>query len=141
MKMKTFTAVLTFSQSSRAEIVIEAETMEEAEELANEIQEDEVDDWNPFDGQVEVNEVRAGGELPKPSKRFNPSGGSVPGTPNNGLRAHNATLAIGFTGNDGEDTETNIVDTLANIMHLCDRDGLDFQKVVKTATMHHEAEA
>ncbi len=139
-KLKTFTVVLNHSQSSRAEVVIEARNMAAAEEMAEEIRADEIDDWNPYDGEVEVCQVRVGGKKAKPSK-FKPYGGSLPGTPNNSMRAHNAELAIAFTGNDAEDTTTNIVDTLANIHHLCHREGIDFAVCLKSATMHYEAEA
>ena len=51
-------ALLTFVQYSRAEVEIEAETIEQAEQMAGEISADEVENWNPTDGMVSVESVR-----------------------------------------------------------------------------------
>jgi len=55
--MKTFTATLTFAQYSRAEVLIKAHSLEDARRKADEIGADEVDDWNPVDGEVSVENV------------------------------------------------------------------------------------
>ncbi len=52
-----YEARLTFTQHSRATVIIEAASLEEAEEKAKDIQADEIDDGNPFDGEVYVLEV------------------------------------------------------------------------------------
>jgi len=55
--MSRFNVVLIFIQYSRANVVIDAVTLEEAQEKAEEIGAGEVDYWNPFDGQVAVESV------------------------------------------------------------------------------------
>lgn len=55
---KKFEAMLSFKQHSRAKVIIEAESLAEAEEMAGEIQSDEVDDWNPIHGEVSVDSVQ-----------------------------------------------------------------------------------
>jgi hypothetical protein len=55
--MKTFTAILTHTEYSRAEVKINARNQAEADQLASEIYADQVDDWNPFDGSVDVESV------------------------------------------------------------------------------------
>jgi hypothetical protein len=52
-----YEAILTFTQSSRAKVVIEADSIEDAQAKADEIQSDEVNDWNPIDGNVYVESV------------------------------------------------------------------------------------
>lgn len=42
-------------------------------------------------------------------------------------------------GND--DTELDVIEALADIMHLCDRDGVDFDVVLATARTHYAAES
>jgi hypothetical protein len=55
--MKTFIATMTFFQLSRAEVLIKARSIEAARLKAEEIGADEVDDWNPVDGEVSVESV------------------------------------------------------------------------------------
>ena len=55
--MKTFTATLTFVQYSRAEVLIKAHSLKDARRKADEIGADEVDNWNPVDGEVSVESV------------------------------------------------------------------------------------
>jgi hypothetical protein len=55
--MKTFTATLTFVQYSRGEVLIKARSIEDASRKADEIGADEVDNWNPVDGEVSVESV------------------------------------------------------------------------------------
>lgn len=54
---KKYIAILTFTQYSRATVIIEANTLEEAEEKAEEIFPDEVEDWNLVNGEVSVESV------------------------------------------------------------------------------------
>jgi hypothetical protein len=56
-QMKKFEVILGFTQYSKATVIIEAATLEEAEEKADELGADEIDDWNPFDGEVFVHSV------------------------------------------------------------------------------------
>ncbi len=39
-----------------------------------------------------------------------------------------------------EDSHTNAVDLLADLMHWCKAEGVDFQKMLNTATMHFNEE-
>lgn len=39
-----------------------------------------------------------------------------------------------------EDRKTVVVDFLANLLHFCEREGIDFDDAMQTATMHHHAE-
>lgn len=55
--MKIYTATLTFVQSSRAEVKIKARSLKEAECKADEISSEDVDDWNPVDGNITVESV------------------------------------------------------------------------------------
>lgn len=55
--MPKFTAILTFEQCSRAEVTITAKTLAEAQEKADEINADEIADWNPINGEVTVESV------------------------------------------------------------------------------------
>lgn len=40
----------------------------------------------------------------------------------------------------GEDTETIIGDLLTNLMHLCKREGIDFQRKLTGAEINYDAE-
>lgn len=53
-----------------------------------------------------------------------------------GLRA----IRAGTPDRALNDDQTNLVDTLANIMHACRRYGLDFDRALESATGHFEAE-
>jgi hypothetical protein len=55
--MKTFIATLTFVQYSRGEVLIKARSLKNARRKADEIGADEVDNWNPVDGEVSVESV------------------------------------------------------------------------------------
>jgi hypothetical protein len=55
--MKTYTATLTLVQYSRAEVFITAHSLKDARRKADEIGADEVDGWNPVDGDVSVGSV------------------------------------------------------------------------------------
>ena len=57
-----FVAVLEFKQTSRALVPIHADTLAEAENKANEIHADDVEDWNFVYDDVQVLDVRATGE-------------------------------------------------------------------------------
>ena len=52
-----YEAILSFKQFSRAKIIIEAMSLAEAEEKANAIESDEIDDWNPCNGEVSLDSV------------------------------------------------------------------------------------
>ena len=39
-----------------------------------------------------------------------------------------------------EDESTNLIDLIADAMHWCNQNGEDFDKVLRIATMHFEAE-
>jgi hypothetical protein len=64
--MKKYTATLTFVQFSRGEVSIKARSLKEARCKADEIGSDEVDNWNPVDGEVSVESVTEG----KPRKKI-----------------------------------------------------------------------
>jgi hypothetical protein len=63
---------------------------------------------------------------------------------NNEDRANNATDAVTTSCRTRGDPETcdldAITDLLANIAHLCDRDGHDFNKAIKTAKLNWKME-
>jgi hypothetical protein len=40
----------------------------------------------------------------------------------------------------GDDLETEIVDLIANILHLCDQEDIDHEPVLRMAAYHHEEE-
>jgi hypothetical protein len=54
--MKTFSAILTFVQNCRAEVLIEARSLKAARCKADKIGADEVD-WNPTNGEMSVESV------------------------------------------------------------------------------------
>lgn len=54
---KQYEVILTFTQQSRVSVIIEADTLEEAQEKAEEIYPDEVEDWNPVNDEVSVESV------------------------------------------------------------------------------------
>ena len=55
--MKTFTATLTFVQTSRGEVLIKARSLKDARRKADEITAYDVDDWNPKNGEMSVESV------------------------------------------------------------------------------------
>ncbi len=64
--MKTFTATLTFVQTSRGEVLIKARSLKDARRKADELSAFDVDDWNPMNGEMTVESVT---EL-KPRKKI-----------------------------------------------------------------------
>lgn len=64
------------------------------------------------------------------------------GEMNNDLRAEWGArgVAAGNPDHDANDIESSVADTLANIMHFCKRDGIEFQARLSTAEMHFESE-
>jgi len=52
-----YEVILMFSQESRAKVIIEAADLAEAEDKASDIFADEIDDWNPINGDVRVESV------------------------------------------------------------------------------------
>lgn len=65
----------------------------------------------------------------------------------NRRRANDAMETLAFFGDldgneplDAAGVETTIVDLLAHIKHLCDRENIEFSEVDRIATMHYEAE-
>jgi hypothetical protein len=52
-----FQAELFWTQYNRATVTIEARSHEEARQQANAISSEDVDDWNPFDGEIYVASV------------------------------------------------------------------------------------
>ncbi len=59
--------------------------------------------------------------------------------PANEKRVSRARIAIAPYGNG--DTRDDICDLLANLMHLCDCEGLDFDEIAESARMHFAAES
>lgn len=43
-------------------------------------------------------------------------------------------------GEEEDDAEEFVADLLADIMHFCDREGVDFQARLRAAEINHEAE-
>lgn len=65
-------------------------------------------------------------------------------TPTNDDRAYWASEALDTFRRltaPNEDTPTLLRDLLANLMHLADKEGIDFAHELNMATMHYEAEA
>jgi hypothetical protein len=56
-QLKKFEVELHWTQHNTATVIVEASSHAEAEEMADEIQSDEVDDWNPVDGDLSVESV------------------------------------------------------------------------------------
>jgi len=44
------------------------------------------------------------------------------------------------SGDLEHDKETVVGDLLSYLMHLCDREGMDFKKILQRGVMHYEAE-
>jgi hypothetical protein len=51
---KKYEVTLFWAQYNQAKVIIEAGSFAEAEEKANDLQADEVEDWNPVDGDLSV---------------------------------------------------------------------------------------
>ena len=62
----------------------------------------------------------------------------------NGELASRARVAVeesaNLVGAVGEPLEDNITDLLANLMHLCEQEGLSFRTLSDRALMHYTAE-
>ena len=54
---KKYKATLFWTQHNQATVIIEANSLAEAREKADEIDSDEIDDWNPCDGDLYVDSV------------------------------------------------------------------------------------
>ena len=52
-----YEVTLRWTQYNIAKVIIEAASLAEAEEKAEEIESDEIDDWNPVDGELYVDSV------------------------------------------------------------------------------------
>jgi hypothetical protein len=65
--------------------------------------------------------------------------GSADGDLTNATRAQLAEMALAVI-EDGQGRELAVVDLLANLMHLCDRDGFDFDVLMAAAEDHYENE-
>jgi hypothetical protein len=59
--------------------------------------------------------------------------------PTNEDRADRAARAIATYGQD-QSHEENLADLLADLQHLCQREGTNFARALRAAAMHHEAE-
>lgn len=59
--------------------------------------------------------------------------------PDNARRAKWGEDAV-KTNPDDNGAETNTADVLANIMHYCDREGIDFYAALHQAEFHYDAE-
>ena len=46
-----------------------------------------------------------------------------------------------LTGAEDEPMESVVTDVLTDLMHLCDNEDLEFDRLLHTATIHHEEEA
>jgi hypothetical protein len=58
-----YEAELYWTQHNRATVIIEARSLAEAEKKADQLSSEDIDDWNPFDGEIWVDSVglKAGG--------------------------------------------------------------------------------
>lgn len=54
---KKYEVTLFWTQRCIGRVIIEAESLSEAEEMAAEIESDEIDDFNPVDGELSVDSV------------------------------------------------------------------------------------
>jgi len=59
---------------------------------------------------------------------------------NNNTRANLGRAATEVAGGDGS-LGSHVTDTLANLMHYCRRNGLDFEKSLERARMHYLEES
>ncbi len=57
-------------------------------------------------------------------------------------RSHYAGLVLdlAYSGRSGDCTETQAIDIVADIMYLCDHDGISFAEIIRMAKIHHQAE-
>jgi hypothetical protein len=59
----------------------------------------------------------------------------------NDIRARDAEVCLAtFTALTGEEGRHAVIDLVVNLGHLCDRDGLDFLRLLKTAIGHWKVE-
>lgn len=82
--------------------------------------------------------------MTKQKFKFDPAKRDDPDGPTNGQRAERAAGAVvyacGARGEHPDIGEDGIRDLLADLGHLCDREGLDFVKITATATKDWRAE-
>lgn len=82
--------------------------------------------------------------MPKQKFKFDPAKRDDPDGPTNGHRAEQAEMGVEAAnrhrGEPVQIDEDGIRDLLADLGHLCDREGLDFVKIVATATKDWRAE-
>jgi hypothetical protein len=64
---------------------------------------------------------------------------SADGELTNATRAQLAEMALAVI-EDGQGRELAVVDLMANLMHLCDRDGFDFDELMAAAEDHYDIE-
>ncbi len=57
-------------------------------------------------------------------------------------RSHYAGLILdlAYSGRSGDSTECQAIDIVADIIHLCDKEGLSFAEIIRMAEIHHQAE-
>jgi hypothetical protein len=63
--------------------------------------------------------------------------------PTNGERQESAFRALLAHLNGqplDDDPTTDVIDLVANLMHLCDREGLDWSEIINMAKLHHGIE-
>lgn len=76
----------------------------------------------------------------KPNKRIaNDGGTSIYTNEDKALAAQEALNHYPHKEDENED-ETNMTDLIADIGHLCDMNHIDFERVLRCATMHWEEE-
>lgn len=90
---------------------------------------------------------KPGGKAPPKEKPFefrpekHHSKDGVPGHFTNGERAASAALMLNNVPDwDAMEYSELLTDGLANLLHWCDREKVDFDAALKTARMHHEME-
>ena len=59
----------------------------------------------------------------------------------NQFRAHMACRALEPYSDEDPDPESNLRDLLADILHWCERNNIDFEAGLTMARIHHEAES
>lgn len=57
-KLKKFEVIVTHTQTSRGSIIIEAKSLEDAEEMAEGLNADEITNLNPIDGELYIEGVK-----------------------------------------------------------------------------------
>lgn len=73
--------------------------------------------------------------------KFNPSKKAQDSPLTNGERADNGQECLSHVFDYAEnDATTALEDMLANLLHFCDREDIDFDAAVSTAKMHWQSE-